>query len=827
MKWICCLSCCLLLMCTFVQAENEEVITELGTIEEFSERMNSEVASFSTLDFVRRVGKIDGTKYEMFFSIMEIDGNLVYCIEPGIYAGTGMSYEVDYEYLDEQTKQRLFRITNVGYQNAGHDGDEWFVATQLAVWRALGLTQYSAKTLEGEVWDVSQEVAEIERLASSFGNTASFSGQKLKADKGEAVTVLDEHGVISGFEVCSKKGLDVKQNGNQLTLTLTGECEEATISGSKGLKTGGLVYARPGRQTVYMVTRSEEPVSYDLTLKMKTGDIRIQKLNEDGQIALGNHHFELIDELGKRVMITGAEVIEVQDGVLEIIGQLPKGKYILKELSTVYPYKLSHQNVEFTVESEQMNEVQFVNEFTETSLIVLKKDQETLQPLDNAEFTISVMDSNGELKQIEQGMTVDGMLEITSVKYGEKVQVCETKAPEGYLMSKDACQLVMMTPLENEKVVVEFVNQRQQIPLVIRKRDKNNKELLSGALFSIQSMNDTGEWVEIAQKETHQGITEEILLDGEEMIQVCEIKAPTGYVLPEKACQNVVVQANENEHLILDFEDELRKLSLKIIKRDAHTQELLNGAEFLISVYDELTEKWKDAAQKTTGSLHTEDKTGVIEVNQLNYGQKVKVCEIKAPQGYQKQESCQEIEMISESDEIELVIENERRDIEVQIYKVDSEDGRLLNDAYFSWVKENSDSGFGMTGRLLVQFKSDIPFPAEVEVFADSECTDLLMEGKTDETGEYVAQCEDEEVFVRLKETDEIQKVHLLPGGFSLGKVKYGEQVKVCEVIAPTGYQIHEACQWIDVRTDEEFLKILIENERIQSYEEVPSMGLD
>lgn len=818
MKWISCLYLSLALMGIFVQAEETHV--ELGTKEELYERMNAEIASFSTLDFVERVGIIDGTEYEMFFSIMMIDGNLVYCIEPGVFAGTGTNYSVNYDYLDEKTKEYLFRITNVGYQSDGHTEDKWFVATQLAIWRALGFTEYSAKTMEGEAWDVSLEVAEIERLAASFGNTASFSGQTLNVDKGEVITVKDDHGVLSRFEVLSEEGLDVVQDGNTLTLIMTGECAEKTISGSKGLKTGGLVYGRPGRQTVYMVTRSEEPVSYELNLKMKTGDVRIKKLNEEGKPASGIHQFVLFDEQGKRIDVNGAEVLEVQDGTIEIIGQLPKGNYTLKEINTVYPYQLAKHEVKFTVESEQMNEVQFVNEYADAKLTVLKKDKDTMLPLDDAEFTISVQCPDGTWEKVEQGITADGKME-AFIKYGKKVQVCETKAPQDYLISENACQIVELTPLENESVVVEFVNQKHQIPLVIRKKDKITNELLSGALFSIQVKNEADEWVEIAQKETHQGLTEEILLNAKEMIQVCEIKAPIGYTLPEEACQIIQLEENEEDKTVVEFEDELRQLTLRIIKKDAQTQELLNGAEFSISIYDGISGQWKEVDQKMT------EKDGLIEVNSLNYGQRVRVCEVKAPQGYKKQETCQELEMISEMDDLEVVFENERRNIEVQVYKVDSEDGRLLNDAYFFWEKENLESGFGMSGRLLIQFEPNFFFPVAFEVFGNAEGTELLFEGSTDETGEWISECEHEEVFVRRRGKDELEPVQILPGGFSIGKVKYGEQIKVCEVIAPSGYQIQNECQWIDVKSDEDLLKVMIGNERIKSYEEVPSMGVD
>ena len=278
MKRICCFM--MTVLCFWVlgiNASAEEIHTELSTPEEFSQWSQSDSSTYSTLTFVRRTGIVGGADKITYFSLMEIDGTLVYCIEPHVYAATGQNYEIDWGILDEYTKQRLFNITNVGYGRYGHNDDRWFVATQLVIWRALGYNQYYAQTMDGAYWDLSAEMSEIEQMANSFGNTASFSGQTLTLDLNEPCTVKDSRGILSQFHVQSVKGVDVVQEGNEMTVTIVDRDYQKSLSGSKGITTGGLVYVHPGKQTVYMVHRSEEPISYQLKLKLNTVNLRLLK----------------------------------------------------------------------------------------------------------------------------------------------------------------------------------------------------------------------------------------------------------------------------------------------------------------------------------------------------------------------------------------------------------------------------------------------------------------------------------------------------------------------------------------------------------------------
>ena len=655
--------------CLGVQAE--EIHTELSTPEEFSQWCQSDSTTFSTLNFVRRTGIVGGADKITYFSLMEIDGTLVYCIEPHIYAGTGQNYEIDWGVLDEYTKQRLFNITNVGYGRYGHNEDRWFVATQLVVWRALGYTQYYAMTMDGAYWDLSSEIAEIEQMANSFGNTASFSGQTLTLDLNESRTIKDNRGILSQFQVKSVKGVDVVQNGNEMTVTIVDRDYQKSISGSKGITTGGLVYVLPGKQTVYMVHRSEEPISYQLKLKLNTIDLRLVKQDPYGNSASGTHHFKLLDENGEVVI----EDIEVKKGVADVKGYLTKGTYILKETSTVYPYVLSDSEQVIEL-SEENKEFVVVNELVEIDLHLVKKDAKTGELLDGAEFTVYTQDEEenwipwiktetggkyiqvseeaagtvlklvnsdnasewfGEFAVDEKGRIdiggynlnqdvvvmdqegqmissdlVDhtGIAEIKGIEYGQVLQVCETKAPVGYQLSEDACRVIV---IDDETLIQteEFANEKRLLDVQLMKCDRSDHNLLlNDAYFTIENLS------------TLQSYN---LMSG-----------------------RLVVDTSEPFSLFQVYRDELCT--------DLIFEEISDETGQWIGQVDE-NEVYVQFENQT---VHYRIDKGTVWIEDVTYGDVLSVCEVIAPSGYHRNEECQFYEIKSQEDLFQIWFENER-----------------------------------------------------------------------------------------------------------------------------------------------------------------------
>ena len=847
----------------------EEIHTELSTPEEFSQWSQSDSSTYSTLTFVRRTGLVGGAEKTTYFSLMEIDGTLVYCIEPNVYAGTGQNYEIDWGVLDEYTKQRLFNITNVGYGRYGHNDDRWFIATQLAVWRALGYTQFYAKTMDGAYWNLDAEIAEIEQMASSFGNTASFSGQTLTLDLNEPCTITDTRGVLSQFQVQSVKGVDVNQNGNELTVTIVDTDYQNALSGSKGITTGGLVYVLAGKQSVYMVHRSEEPISYQLNLKLNTKDLTIVKQDINGHSATGIHTFDLLDEQENTVL----DHLTVENGVLEIKGALVKGKYWLKETSTTFPYVLSNEMMQIDLTEKQQVEVVFVNDVEKIDVQVLKKDDQTKQLLDGAVFEVSIV-QNDKKELLLKKKAEAGVLNV-EVPYGKTIQVCEVEAPIGYQLSSQ-CQTVEIKPDKKETVQIEFLNCRKEIPVILYKKDAETNQLLEGAVFEV-----TGPEGSSTMISTKTGTAVSGFYYGDQ-ITVCEVKAPAGYELALMPCQTVTLSKDSE---ILEFENRKRRISVEIVKLDEKTGMKLDDAEFVINLMN-TSNQWEEIYQNTTGGKYLRiaemnldslqlyadaekqfslgvrdvnemgfvdvsdlneiegvyaevegelkkysilDFTGRIELPEMIYGSQLQICEIRAPEGYKLNGSgCQVVSLTSDEDKQRVVFENTKRLIDVYFSKHDADDfNLLLNDAYFRI--ENLSTGeidYGMSGRLSVfTFEDGFPVSVDFQVYRDIECTDLIFEAQTDETGEWIGVCDEKEVYVTWSD----HKDHFLveEGTIVLEDVTYGDVLSVCEVIAPSGYHRSEECQIIEVKSQEQMLQVWFENERIKIYDEVPAMGID
>lgn len=846
----------------------EEIHTELGSVEEFIEWSLSDISMMSTLNFVRRVGVIGGLDHRSYFSLMEIDGILVYCLDPTIFAGTGKDYQISWDTIDEATKQKLFCITNVGYGYPGHTDDRWFIATQLAVWEVMGFDSYYAMTFENEVLDLSWEIAEIKRLSKTFGGSASFSGQTLELDLNESHTLCDEHGVLSHFQVSDVEGVDIQQNGNEITITIVDRQHQRTLSDAKGVTTGGLVYVYPGMQSLYMVHRSEVPYSYQLNLKLKTRDLQIVKHDPSGEIAQGTFRFEILDEKGRVVM----DDLEITEGTLKIDDVLPKGIYWLKEKETSYPYALNEMPLKIELNEQEENQVIFVNEFEPVDVEIIKMDKDTKELLSGAVFEVEFVDNEKRTSYLRTS-TNKGKTSF-QVPYGKSIRVCEVTAPEGYVLEKDNCQQIDVFPKSKQTLSLEFYNEKKDSVISLKKVDALTKELLEGAVFEIYHK---------GKKTTVVSEKDEILLSGfklQDEVKVCEVTPPDGYELSLQSCQTLTL---DTEEVHVEFENKKREITLELLKIDGKNRNPLNDSEFEFSRLDDsgqwvsfyrtktggqriytgketagskvklYTDEWMrvslgefevdamgyihlldDCAQKT---LFAYEQTAIKEYTVMNfegkivlpsmlYGEQVQVCETKVPEGYSTGTSaCQIVEINSDQNVQQIVIENKLRQIDVRVIKHEHENtSKLLNDAYFTYeIEQAKKSGTAMSGRLVVNGPSSSVFG----IYLDESCTKLIKQQKTNENGEWIGICDQEGVYVSFDQGISSTRYCVEEGAIVFEDVFYGDVITVCEVIAPSGYHRQSECQKIEVKSEENQMIVLFANERILTYEEVPTMGIE
>ena len=392
--------------------------------------------------------------------------------------------------------------------------------------------------------------------------------------------------------------------------------------------------------------------------------------------------------------------------------------------------------------------------------------------------------------EVQKGTTKEGKLEVNGMRYGDQIQVCEIKAPEGYELSESPCQSAQLSIAKRDAVTFEFENKMREIVLRVFKKDANTGELLNDAVFEISVYDEKKqEWIFLSDEKTGKRI---LKLDSEMASQVIELYEDVAYMYKLK-------DAEIDCFGIVDVTD--------IVSQD------------IVFIKDAQGNRWHKQIDDNPGQIEIKGK----------YGQKIRLCEVKAPLGYQMPEQpCHEIELIGETDELVYTVENQMREIEVFIYKKDAESHQLLNDAFLSIENEHHDIVYGLSGRFYLNVKDEWNQSVSVkfDAYSDKECTNHLFSGETDGSGEYISACDEMKVYVKLENQDEPIEVQVIHGGVYYGSVRYGEKLKVCEVIAPSGYERKSECEWIEVNNEGDTIQYDLYNNRIHYYEEVPTMGI-
>ena len=310
------------------------------------------------------------------------EGNICYCIEPGVPLETGDSlskwgedfwenYPSDYNHTIEpyEIKQFIGRIMQYGYtgsistswrsQNEGADKLAYAVATQLLIWETVvgerdsdfshvSTGGYNAVTeqigashpLRSQIFSYYSMIeANVQSHSKipSFMSKSSSRAQDIELEWNGSeytATLTDTNGVLGNYSF-SGSGLSFSVSGNTLTITAKTALEDTvTITAEKkdsqrrGIITWSDGHYLPGNATLQdLVTYAEsvnDPVTGYLHVKVSYGSAKIIKTSEDGIVS------------GIRFTITGNGVNETvttgENGEIQIDNLTP-GEYTVTELA--------------------------------------------------------------------------------------------------------------------------------------------------------------------------------------------------------------------------------------------------------------------------------------------------------------------------------------------------------------------------------------------------------------------------------------------------------------------------------------------------------------
>ena len=281
-----------------------DTITELGYLEDvFPDQIINEndVMMTDTTSF--------GTRYAMIYienqygfdyiSHLYVGDKTVFCIEPMQLFVAGNDYVPDsakWDELSESQRQAIWEINYYGYSYPGHESENYYVATQIMIWQVVTGTWYQPYYMDGTTnYDISNEVNEINRLRSTPQGRPSFNNQTIKMGLNTPVTLTDSKGTLSNYSITSGNGVNTSVNGNDLTVSITSENYDKTLTFSRNFSAGdvNLLYGSGGYQRViYLASRRDPSPNFKLNFELLYADIEVEKQDaETGTSTQGDATF--------------------------------------------------------------------------------------------------------------------------------------------------------------------------------------------------------------------------------------------------------------------------------------------------------------------------------------------------------------------------------------------------------------------------------------------------------------------------------------------------------------------------------------------------------
>ncbi|MGH0795962.1 SpaA isopeptide-forming pilin-related protein [Bacillus mycoides] len=402
---------------------------------------------------------------------------------------------------------------------------------------------------------------------------------------------------------------------------------------------------------------------------VEKGNLQIKKVDaNDENIVLKDAKFDVIDKDNNVV----ATVTTNENGIAEV-KDLPLGDYFVKEISAPEGYIKVDTPVKVTINGTNVIEIVMKNtkKVENGQFKLLKKDSESGQLLPGAKFDVIDKDGNVVETIITDGKGAALSKQLPVGTYTLK----EVEAPKGYELSSSS---VRVDVAANKTVTVDVLNKKiaekatGQFEIV--KVDANDKtKLLSDAEFEVYK---DGEKIDTLRTDKTGKVISKKLEPGKYTLK--ETKAPKGYKLLKEEIE-VVVEANKVVQVQVENAKELG--SLQVIKKDAESGKVLEGAEFRL----------KNENGQVVGAAKTTNKDGVVTFENLVPG-KYTLEETKAPEGYKAVEVTVKVNVVAnEVAKQEVLNEKVKEKItgQVEITKIDANDtDKKLEGAVFEILKE-------------------------------------------------------------------------------------------------------------------------------------------
>jgi len=309
-----------------------------------------------------------------------VDGEVAYCIEPGVPEGNPM-YPADWNAtgLSNSIKERILLIGYYGYTYPGHQTIQYRAATQGMIWSTI-LGNNTTVNFNTERWsagsalNISNEMAEIERLINHHYDRPSFNGGVYKAQVGQTITLTDTNNVLGNYSV-SVSGADYQVNGNTLTIKPTRNgAIDLTLTKNMPYSSGYKLFVGDGKQNMF-VPGTVDPVMAKIRVNSYRTPVEGYKQDSEtgtaqGQATLKGAEYGIYETATGRLVTT---VVTDENGYFKSDAVLDWNDYYLQEIKPSEGYELDKTRYNVDVKGKESARVDVVEKVIKNYVSILKQ----------------------------------------------------------------------------------------------------------------------------------------------------------------------------------------------------------------------------------------------------------------------------------------------------------------------------------------------------------------------------------------------------------------------------------------------------------------------
>ena len=328
-------------------------------------------------------------------------------------------------------------------------------------WTSTKEEHYVSGLEEGKTYILTETTAPngyVKAESIEFTVSKDKVNQKVNMlDKQVSVTKTD----ITGTQEVPGATLTVKdEDGNTVDTWVSGD-KEHYVSGLEEGKTYTLIEenAPEGYVRAEEITFTVTNEKIDQEVNMFDAQVKVTKTDALTGDAVKGAEFTVFDKDGNIVDKW------TTDGTAHAVSGLDAGKeYILKETKTPEGYMTAPDRT-LVVSGEQNMDVEIKEQPVLTDIEVQKVDAQTKNVIKSKDFEFT-MYSDAECKNAITTVSADknaGTATFKDLRYGT-YYIKETKAPTGYLLSKEVKKVVVDDKLENVGKTYSFIYQDTPMP---------------------------------------------------------------------------------------------------------------------------------------------------------------------------------------------------------------------------------------------------------------------------------------------------------------------------------------------------------------------------